>query len=109
MNNDPKTREQYDYFPYLNIPIERMPQKRLHDLFVQDLATSCYLRNGQITPTNGMTILGLGCGNVFKTLQLSQANSDAKVVGIDSSKQSIDTGAAKIAISGSGPLSGDVL
>ena len=90
MNINDLIRQQYDYAPYPYSPINQAPKQKLYELFINDITTPYYLRNCRPIHTE-TTILDVGCGSGFKTLQLAQANPTAQIIGIDFSPNSIET------------------
>ncbi|NET88393.1 MAG: class I SAM-dependent methyltransferase [Kamptonema sp. SIO1D9] len=95
MENQPtklidKIRQQFDFGPYPRVPIEKSPKDNGNLLFIHNLITPYYLRNHQVTNTEGKIILDAGCGTGWKSLALAEANPGAKIVGIDLSEKSIE-------------------
>ncbi len=58
-------------------------------LYIHNLVTAYYLRNGRVINTEGKVILDAGCGTGYKSLVLAIANPGAKIVGIDLSEESV--------------------
>jgi len=58
-------------------------------LYIHNLVTAYYLRNGKVINTEGKVILDAGCGTGYKSLVLAIANPGAKIVGIDLSEESV--------------------
>lgn len=85
-----KIRQQFDYTPYPNHPLEQSPKRDLNLLYVYNLVTSFYLRNQQVIDTKGKVILDAGCGSGYTSLALAESNPDAKIVGIDLSEKSVE-------------------
>jgi 2-polyprenyl-3-methyl-5-hydroxy-6-metoxy-1,4-benzoquinol methylase len=85
-----KIRQQYDFLPYPESDIEKLPDDNLDQLFIHSLATSYYLCYQKVINTEGKIILDAGCGSGFKALVLALANPGAKVIGVDISEKSIE-------------------
>lgn len=84
-----KIRQQFDFGPYPQVPLDKSPQDNLGVLYTHSLATSYYFRNRQLIDSTGKLILDAGCGTGYKSLALAYANPGAKIVGVDLSEQSI--------------------
>ncbi|MEC4868651.1 MAG: class I SAM-dependent methyltransferase, partial [Jaaginema sp. PMC 1078.18] len=85
-----RIRQQFDFEPYPNTPLEASPEYNINELYIHNLTTSYYLRNQKITQTENKLILDAGCGSGYKSLVLACANPGAKIVGIDLSEKSIE-------------------
>jgi len=84
-----KLRQQYDNFPYPNIPLEETPTNDYALLFFNNFCTSYYLRYQKIIKKEDSIILDAGCGSGYKSLVLAEANPGAKIIGIDISEESV--------------------
>jgi SAM-dependent methyltransferase len=84
-----KIRQQFDYAPYPNVPLEQSPKDDYEMLYLHNFLTPYYLRNRKIINTEGKLILDAGCGSGYKSLLLATANPGAKIVGIDLSEESV--------------------
>jgi ubiquinone/menaquinone biosynthesis C-methylase UbiE len=85
-----KIRQQFDSGPYPRIGIDRSPKNDIGILYFHNLVTPYYLRNQQITSSEGKLILDAGCGTGYKSLVLAEANPGAKILGVDISEQSLN-------------------
>lgn len=83
-------QQQYDTLPYPKIPLENSPAKDYESLFVNDLTTSYYLCHQKVIDTTDKTILDVGCGSGWTTLNLAFVNPNAKIIAIDLSQNSLD-------------------
>lgn len=95
-----KLREQYDNFPYPNIPLEQSPKEEYDLLFSNNFLTAYYLRNQKVLQNEGKVILDAGCGSGYKTLVLAESNPGAKLVGIDISEESVKLARRRLAYYG---------
>lgn len=86
-----KIRQQFESSPYPRVPLDKSPKddSNFSQLYLHNLLTPYYLRNRQITETEGKVILDAGCGSGYKSLILAVANPGARIVGIDLSEQSV--------------------
>lgn len=84
-----KIRQQFEFAPYPNKPLDQSPKDDYELLYVHNLITSYYLRNQKVLDTEGKVILDAGCGSGYKSLILAEANPGAKIVGIDLSEESV--------------------
>lgn len=84
-----KIRQQFDSSPYPRIPLEKSPKDDPNTLYIHNLVTSFYLRDQKVIDTKEKVVLDAGCGSGYKSLILADANSGAKIVGIDISAESI--------------------
>jgi ubiquinone/menaquinone biosynthesis C-methylase UbiE len=83
-------RQQFDFEPYPNNPIDFLPENDLNFLFLHNFATPHYLQKQQVINSAELTILDAGCGSGAKSLGLAIANPGAKIVGVDLSERSVD-------------------
>jgi 2-polyprenyl-3-methyl-5-hydroxy-6-metoxy-1,4-benzoquinol methylase len=91
-----KVRQQFNFGPYPQIPIEQSPEDDPNLLFVHNFVTSYYLKHHRVASTKEITILDAGCGTGYRTLALARANPGAKVVGIDLSEQSLELARSRL-------------
>ena len=82
-------RQQFNNTPYPRIPLEQSPKDNSEMLYLHNLVTAYYFRNRIVINTEGKVILNAGCGTDYKSLVLAIANPGAKIVGIDSSEESV--------------------
>ncbi len=85
-----KIRQQFDFGPYPRMSLDTTPKDEIDLLFVHSFATPYYLKYQRTIPSEGLTILDVGCGTGYTSLILALANPGAKIVGVDISPQSID-------------------
>jgi len=80
----------YDRSPYPRYPLEATPFNDWNALFLSNVSTARYRRDGFFRMMSGGTILDVGCGSGWKTLILAKANPDCEVIAIDPSGPSIE-------------------
>lgn len=91
-----KVRQQYDFIPYPEKPIETPIGEDDNLLFVHNLATIYYLAKKQAINPAGKVILDAGCGTGWTSLVLAAANPGARVVGVDLSPKSVALAAERL-------------
>ncbi|NER39228.1 MAG: methyltransferase domain-containing protein [Oscillatoria sp. SIO1A7] len=98
MNDDiwEKVREQYDFIPYPEKPIETPIGEDDNLLFVHNLATIYYSAKRQAIDSREKVILDAGCGTGWTSLILAAANPGARVVGVDLSPKSVALAAERL-------------
>ncbi|UAJ73059.1 class I SAM-dependent methyltransferase [Synechocystis sp. PCC 7339] len=85
-----KTLQQFESYPYPDIPIEDPLNKDVEQLYKSSLVTARYRRDKKIiTDLEDCAILDVACGTGATTLQLAWANPGAKIVGVDISPESV--------------------
>jgi ubiquinone/menaquinone biosynthesis C-methylase UbiE len=85
-----KSYQQFEAFPYPNIPIDQSPKNNLKLLYESCFLTAAYKKNKQvITDLEQRYMLDVACGTGFTTLVMAIANPGAKIVGIDISPESL--------------------
>jgi 2-polyprenyl-3-methyl-5-hydroxy-6-metoxy-1,4-benzoquinol methylase len=85
-----KIRQQFEFEPYPQTPIDFSPKENTNFIFIHNLVTPYYLRDRTVIDSKDMTILDAGCGTGSNCLALAQANPGAKIIGIDLSEKSIE-------------------
>lgn len=85
-----KIRKQFDFGPYPRIPLDATPQGDLQNLFNHNLITPYYMRCQKLPSPTDFSVLDVGCGSGYKTLQLAYANPGARIIGVDISEKSIE-------------------
>ena len=86
----------YDRSPYPRYPLEATPFNDWNALFLSNVSTARYRRDGFFRMMSGGTILDVGCGSGWKTLILAKANPDCEVIAIDPSGPSIELAQLRI-------------
>jgi SAM-dependent methyltransferase len=84
-----KIRQQFETSPYPRQPLEKSPKDDYNSLFIHNLITSYYLRNGLVLDSKDKLILDAGCGSGWKSLMLAEANPGSRIIGIDISEESV--------------------
>lgn len=92
-----KIRQQFNFGPYPQIPIEQFPGIDPNLLFVHNFVTPYYLHYRRVPELEGRVILDAGCGTGYGTLALAAANPGAQVVGVDVSEKSIELARSRVA------------
>ncbi|MBD1842986.1 class I SAM-dependent methyltransferase [Cyanobacteria bacterium FACHB-63] len=85
-----KIRQQFEFQPYPQMPIDYSPKDNANALFIHNLVTPYYLRDRTVIDSSKAVILDAGCGSGSKCLALALANPGAKIVGIDLSTRSVE-------------------
>jgi ubiquinone/menaquinone biosynthesis C-methylase UbiE len=85
-----KSLQQFESYPYPNIPIEVSPKDNLKLLYEGSLITAQYQRDKTVlTDLSQKVMLDVACGTGATTLTIALANPGAKIVGVDISPESI--------------------
>lgn len=85
-----KTLQQFESYPYPDIPVEDPLNRDVEQLYKSSLVTARYRRDKKvITDLENRAILDVACGTGATTLRLAWANPGAKIVGVDISPESI--------------------
>lgn len=91
-----QVRQQFDFRPYPQIPIEQAVTGESSLLFAHGWQTPHYLQTGQVPDCQGAQILDAGCGTGYGTLALATANPGAQVLGVDFSAVSLERARSRL-------------
>jgi ubiquinone/menaquinone biosynthesis C-methylase UbiE len=85
-----KILQQFESYPYPNVPIEESPKNNLKLLYESSFVTARYRRDKRvITDLENRVMLDIACGTGATTLTMAIANPGAKIIGVDISPESI--------------------
>ncbi|WP_159790613.1 class I SAM-dependent methyltransferase [Sodalinema gerasimenkoae] len=91
-----QVRQQFDFRPYPQIPIEQEVTEESSLLFSHEWQTPHYLQTGRVPEPKTARILDAGCGTGYGTLALATANPGAEVLGVDFSAASLEKARSRL-------------
>jgi SAM-dependent methyltransferase len=97
-------RQLYEELPYPNVPLEASGRNAIDSLYRLSWTTAQYARSRTILPSEGITILNVGCGSGWETLLLAEANPGARLVACDLAPESVQAAERRLRYHGFGEV-----